>query len=224
MRCYFLDQRAEENRKSNTTTDSENNQEKAMFMNVSSPECVTWLTLGVTESAVVIAGNLITIVVFMKNNYLLKIILYLVINLTVADMLAGGIFIAQIFFTLGSHCKFSEFNLGSYRRAVPLYFAIYFLIYLFPLTSLTNIAMISLQQAHATFRPFKHRVIKKWVYGVAIVCSSRKRGHIIFTYGNHTTVCVYLSSVFLTLLSLLNFVVERVLRTMVQLEDKENLL
>ena len=28
--------------------------------------------------------------------------------------------------------------------------------------------MISLQQAHATFRPFKHRVIKKWVYGVAI--------------------------------------------------------
>ena len=86
----------------------------------------------------------------------------------VADMLAGGIFIAQIFFTLGSHCKFSEFNLGSYWRAVPLYFAIYFLIYLFPLTSLTNIAMISLQQAHATFRPFKHRVIKKWVYSVAI--------------------------------------------------------
>ena len=140
-----------------------------MFMNVSSPECVTWLTLGVTESAVVIAGNLITIVVFMGNNYLRKRSLYLVINLTVADMLAGGIFIAQIFFTLGSHCKFSKFNLVSYRSAVPLYFAIYFLIYLFPLTSLTNIATISLQQAHATFRPFKHRVIKKWVYGVAIV-------------------------------------------------------
>ena len=138
-------------------------------MNVSSPECVTWLTLGVTESAVVIAGNLITIVVFMGNNYIRKRSLYLVINLTVADMLAGGIFIAQIFFTLGSHCKFSKFNLVSYRSAVPLYFAIYFLIYLFPLTSLTNIATISLQQAHATFRPFKHRVIKKWVYGVAIV-------------------------------------------------------
>ena len=94
--------------------------------------------------------------------------LYLVINLTVADMLAGGIFSVQKFFTVGSHCKFSKFNLGSYGKAVPLYFAIYFLIYLFPLTSLTNIAMISLQQAHATFRPFKHRVIKKWVYGVAI--------------------------------------------------------
>ena len=135
-------------------------QEKAMVMNFSSPECVTWLTLGVTESAVVMAGNLTTIIVFMKNNYLRKRSLYLVINLTVADMLAGGIFIAQIFFSLDSHCKFSKFNLGSYRRAVPLYFAIYFLIYLFPLTSLTDIAMICLQQAHATFRPFKHRVIK----------------------------------------------------------------
>ena len=122
-----------------------------MFMNFSSPECVTWLTLGVTESAVVVAGNLITIIVFMKNNHLRKRSLYLVINLTVADMLAGGIFIAQIFFTLDSHCKFSEFNLGSYRSDVPLYFAIYFLFYLFPLTSLTNIAMISPQQARATF-------------------------------------------------------------------------
>lgn len=122
-----------------------------MFMNFSSPECVTWLTLGVTESAVVVAGNLITIIVFMKNNHLRKRSLYLVINLTVADMLAGGIFSAQIFFTLDSHCKFSEFNLGSYRSDVLLYFAIYFLFYLFPLTSLTNIAMISPQQARATF-------------------------------------------------------------------------
>ena len=137
-------------------------------MNFSSPECVTWLTLGVTESAVVMAGNIITMIVFMKNNYLRKRSLYLVINLTVADRLAGGIFIAQIIFSLDSHCKFSKFNLGSSRSDVPLYFAIYFLFYLFHLTSLTNIAMISLQQAHATFRPFKHRVIKKWVYGVAI--------------------------------------------------------
>ena len=82
-------------------------QEKALFMNFSSPECVTWLTLGVTESAVVMAGNLITIIVFMKNNYLRKRSLYLVINLTVADRLAGGIFIAQIIFSLDSHCKFS---------------------------------------------------------------------------------------------------------------------
>ena len=38
----------------------------------------------------------------------------------------------------------------------------------FPVVSLTNIAMISLERFHATFRPFRHRLIKRWVYVVAI--------------------------------------------------------
>ena len=135
-----------------------------MFMFFSSTECVTWLTLGVTESAVVIALNLISIIIFMKNNCLRKRGLYFVINLMVADMLAGGILIPQTFFLLWFTCKFSKLNLESYWRTWLLHFAIFF----FPLTSLTNIAMISLQQAHASFRPFTHRVMKKWVYGVAI--------------------------------------------------------
>ncbi|XP_073233005.1 uncharacterized protein [Porites lutea] len=40
----------------------------------------------------------------------------------------------------------------------------------FPLTSLTNIAAISLDRMHATILPFRHRLIKKWVYGVTIAC------------------------------------------------------
>ena len=43
-----------------------------------------------------------------------------------------------------------------------------FILCWFPLTSLTNITVISLERMHATFRPFRHRVIKKWVYGVTI--------------------------------------------------------
>ncbi|XP_073231448.1 uncharacterized protein [Porites lutea] len=45
---------------------------------------------------------------------------------------------------------------------------IYFLFSWFSLTSLTNIAVISLDRMHATIRPFRHRLIKKWVYGVTI--------------------------------------------------------
>ena len=37
-----------------------------------------------------------------------------------------------------------------------------------PLTSVTGIAVISLDRMHATFRPFRHRNIKKWAYGVTI--------------------------------------------------------
>ena len=36
------------------------------------------------------------------------------------------------------------------------------------LASVTNIAVISLERMHATFRPIRHGVIKKWVYGVTI--------------------------------------------------------
>ena len=176
-----------------------------MFMFFSSSECVTWLSLGMIESAVIIAGNLISIILFMKNNCLRKRGLFLVINLTVADMLAGGSFIADLFFTLDAGgCTFSEFNLGSYWRAVPLHFAILF----FPLTSLTNIAMISLQQTHATFRPFQHRVIKKWVYGVASAVvwvlaatvsatlvsfklSTNSRSHYFYLWQSYNCLCLF---------------------------------
>ena len=176
-----------------------------MFMIFSSSECVTWLSLGMIESAVIIAGNLISIILFMKNNCLRKRGLFLVINLTVADMLAGGSFIANLFFTLDdSYCKFSELTLGSYWRTVPLYFAIHF----FPLTSLTNIAMISLQQTHATFRPFQHRVIKKWVYGVAsavvwvlaatvsatlvsLQLSTNSRSHYFYLWQSYHCLCLF---------------------------------
>ena len=34
--------------------------------------------------------------------------------------------------------------------------------------SLLNLAFISLERTHATFCPFKHRSVKKWIYGVVI--------------------------------------------------------
>ena len=39
---------------------------------------------------------------------------------------------------------------------------------LFPIGSLTNITSIALERVHATFLPFRHRVLKKWVYGLII--------------------------------------------------------
>ena len=39
---------------------------------------------------------------------------------------------------------------------------------LLPYGSLTNITIIVLERMHATFLPFRHRVLKKWVYGLII--------------------------------------------------------
>ena len=81
----------------------------------------------------------------------------MVMNLIVADMLAGGIFTAQTFLTLGRQydCKFSIFTLDSYCSA-------------FSSDISAKYCYDFFTAAHTTLRPFKHRVIKRWGCGVAI--------------------------------------------------------
>ena len=128
------------------------------------PECVTWLAVGLTECVAIVTLNIITIVVFIKNRNLRKRSTYLVINLAVADMLVGGFATHDLFYGVGSHC-----NVWKYRLIAP--WADYFLFPLlrfFPLSSLTNIAAISVERLHVTLRPFRHRLITKWVYALII--------------------------------------------------------
>ena len=108
--------------------------------------------------------NLLTIILFTKNRNLSTRSMYLVISLTVAELLVGvlsGGFV-QFDFLLGMSPYKIEFTFVSYYSIRDLFFIF------FPFVSLTNIAVISLERFHATFRPFRHRLIKRWVYVVAI--------------------------------------------------------
>ena len=128
----------------------------------SSPECITWFAAFLTMSVAIVTVNLLSIIIFIKNRTLRSRSVYLVINLTVADMLVGGISSSNILFPeIG--CKILNVRLTREGKEI-----VWFLFYWFLLTSLTNITVISLDRMHATFRPFRHRVIKKWVYGVTI--------------------------------------------------------
>ena len=133
-------------------------------MTLSSSECITWLAVFLTVSAAIVTVNLLTIVLFIKNGSLRTRAMYLVINLTVADMFVGGFshFNLFVLYSLYS-CDIVKMNLSRELTVI-----IIFLYLWFPLTSLTNIAVISLDRMHATIRPFRHRLIKKWVYGVTI--------------------------------------------------------
>ena len=165
--------------------------------------------------------------------------MYLVINLTVADMLVGGFSMIGLLLFLGTGCD-SETNT---RSTSGMYITSVFVFYWFPMTSLANIAVISLDRLHATFLPFKHRVIQTWVYWVTAVCVwgsaamvstlivtwrvnllGKEWTHFLFFYGSHTVVCVCLLSVFHTPLLSLNFFVGRILSNKVQLTDKKNWL
>ncbi|CAH3170954.1 unnamed protein product [Porites lobata] len=133
-------------------------------MPLSSSECITWFAVTLTVCVAIVTVNLLSIILFIKNRSLRTRAMYLVINLTIADMFVGGFahFNLIVLYSLYS-CDIVEMNVSLEMAVI-----IFFLYLWFPLTSLTNIAVISLDRMHATIRPFRHRLIKKWVYGVTI--------------------------------------------------------
>ena len=134
-------------------------------MALSSSECITWFAVTLTVCVAIVTVNLISIILFIKNRSLRTRAMYLVISLTVADMFFGGFSHFYLFGVLSYPriCDIVNMNLSQELNVI-----IDFLFAWFPLTSLTNIAVISLDRMHATIRPFRHRLIKKWVYGVTI--------------------------------------------------------
>ena len=132
-------------------------------MVVSSSECIIWFTVFTAEFVAIVTVNLLAILLFTKNRSLCTRSMYLVISLTVADMLVGVLFGGFVQFSLLQRCRLIKLNLSQEVR-ISLFILDFFL----PLVSLTNIAVISLERFHATFRPFRHRLIKRWVYVVAI--------------------------------------------------------
>ncbi|CAH3183541.1 unnamed protein product [Porites lobata] len=130
----------------------------------SSSECITWFAVILTVCVAIVTVNLLSIIVFIKNRSLRTRAMYLVISLTVADMFVGGFSHFRLFRSLSLlSCDIVKMNLSQELNVI-----IDFLFLWFPLISLTNIAVISLDRMHATIRPFRHRLVKKWVYGVTI--------------------------------------------------------
>ena len=149
----------------NSSNQQNGTQNETSFLEISSSECIAWLIVFMTESVAIVTLNILTIIVFIKTRGLRKRSMYLVINLAVADMFVGGYLGAWDFFYIGVGCNFWQHNLS--------YFGLWSVVidtlnYTFMLTSITNLAAISLERLHATFRPFKHRLLKKWVFGGAV--------------------------------------------------------
>ena len=132
-------------------------------MVVSSSECIIWLTVFTAEFVAIVTVNLLAIILFMKNRSLRTRSMYLVISLTVADMLVGVLSGGFVQFSLLRRCRLIKLNLS-----LEVGFSLSSFYFFFPFVSLTNIAVISLERFHATFRPFRHRFIKSWAHVVAI--------------------------------------------------------
>ena len=121
-----------------------------------------WFTVFVIEWIVIFLINAFTILTFARNHHLCKRTTYLIINLTVADLLAGTVSgPLEIFYSE----KSSETGFIRQKFISSIFISI------FTISSLCNLSLISLERLHATLYPFRHCLIGKWAYLKAILCS-----------------------------------------------------
>ena len=133
----------------------------------SASQCIPWLVVLIIECLAIVILNIITIVVFVKKKrQLQRRSTYLIIHLAIVDLLVGVVSgPLQIEHIIGSLC-----SLWKYRRKTIWSHRLSFaFVHLFSFTSLTNLIAISLERLHATFCPFRHRFVRKWVHRAIII-------------------------------------------------------
>ena len=133
----------------------------------SASECIPWLVVLIIECLAIVILNIITIVVFVKKKrQLQRRSTYLIIYQAIVDLLVGVVSgPLQIENRMSKDCP-----QWKYRRETTWSRHISFaFVHLFSFTSLTNLIAISLERLHATFCPFRHRFVRKWVYRAIII-------------------------------------------------------
>lgn len=152
---------------SNTCNKTSNSTYERTRSAILTSDCTTLLVMLISECLAIVILNLITIIVFAKKRHLHRRSKFLVINLAIVDFLVGLVSVpALAMIRVWYFCYARDHNDAQTREYKILVLVI--LRDLFLLTSLVNLAAISLERLHATFFPFKHRFPKKWVYGVII--------------------------------------------------------
>ena len=137
------------------------------WMFVPASHCISWFAVLATVCLATVILNIITIIMFAKQRRLQRKSTYLIIHLAIVDLLVGAVTGPIRIESIGSLiCHTWKNNMPSSIWFILLALATGFHI---DKVSLLNLTFISLERTHATFCPFKHRFVKKWVYGVVIV-------------------------------------------------------
>lgn len=136
-----------------TTEDSPPNESFAVY----------WLPALITESLVILIINAITIITFARTRPLRKRSTYLIINLTVSDLLVGAVTGSLLVYLSYKDKESDGFTWPG------------FIIWTFEFTSLiasqTNLFLISLERLHSTLYPYRHCLTSECVYFQTIVGS-----------------------------------------------------
>ena len=120
-----------------------------------------WIAVWLTQFIMMFIINAFTLVVFARSRHLRRRNTYLIMNLTVADLLIAAVSgpEAILFFKRNTRPK---------KGLGVLYSIISDMCWI---ASLGNLVLISLERLHATLYPFKHCLVRKGIYHKIIIFS-----------------------------------------------------
>ena len=160
-----------------------------------------YFALLVSEFIVILLINVFTLIAFARNHHLRKRTTYLIINLSVADLLVGAatgpleLFYEEMYLNRGFSWQ---------KKCILIFYST------FPLLSLCNLSLISFERLHASLYPLRHRcLIGEGIYFKTIVCSwliallIASVGSVLYQYLPVASYCLWSSFIVLTLLVLI---------------------
>ena len=122
-----------------------------------------WFAVLVSEFIVILIINAFTLTVFARNRHLRKRTTYLIINLTLADLLVGAV---------SGPLDLNNEEMGLHPDFSWKTFSITIFYNIFTVSSLCNLSLISVERLHASLYPLRHRcLIGEGVYFKTIFCS-----------------------------------------------------
>ena len=136
----------------------------------------------ILSSVLIIAGNLLTLVLFTVTKPLRRKSLFLVINMAFADLLLGTFSVPFYIYFAGDAYQLWTAKFGFYLMVFGCIDAI------FMFGSYLSTAFISCERLYAVYCPFKHRLLSTKTYRIAIF--------ILWTFAVLLSTILYLLSVF----------------------------
>ena len=128
------------------------------------PEATFWCTIFILEAVLIVTGNLLITVVFVRSRRLQKRRYYLIINLAISDTLVGALALPMFIVPFGK-----SFNVWNTETAVHGDAMLFFDMFS-GFASITFLTMISLERLYATLRPFSYRALKsRWYVLLTII-------------------------------------------------------
>ena len=142
-----------------TTTGSNNTSSSSSELS-SKTEGIAFCTVFAVEAV----GNLLTIVLFAMNRNLRKKSLFLVINMSFADLILGSLCMPFYIYLVGVHYQLWTERLQNF---VGILFRIIDI--LFSQASIISATLISVERLYAIFWPLKHRTLSMRAYRIVIL-------------------------------------------------------